>query len=966
MTNRRCVRFSRILIACVVFASLAGCTPADPDLTAIDPARTTIVQSANDDRAYRHVVLENQLSVIIISDPDTDKAAASLSVYRGSYDNPVKRPGLAHFLEHMLFLGTAKYPEVDGYQAYMSTHAGSHNAYTGSDHTNYFFGIDPDFLEGGLDRFAQFFIAPKFDEAYVEREKNAVNSEYQLQLKDDGWRGFMVGKVALNQQHPAARFNIGSLDTLAGDVRADLLEFFNENYSADQMGLVVLGNQPLDQLEAWVTELFSAIGNAERGPGIKPGPLFATGDLPKRLTYQTIKNERSVSFSFPIPSMDEFYRENPLSYVSNLLGHEGEGSLHAALKQRGWIHSLSGGGGRYDRDNAVVTLTIELTDAGASHIDEITDAVFAYIALIREHGVEAWRYREQEQLAGLAFRFQDKQPAQSYVRTISPSMNLHPIEDVLIAPYLMEAFDSDLIERLLGYLTRANVLIEVSGPDVDTDQVEKWFQVPYRIAAAFPAQTSAAAAKTSMDMALPPRNPFIPQRLELIDSHEEVPQLSHEQPGISIWVARDTSFGVPRASVQLQLATPGGFSTAADAAYAELYSRLVQDALNSYAYPALMAGLGYSIGADTTGYLIGVHGYSDKLSMLLDHVLKAFSQLELDADRIALYKSQLLQDWGNFRNERPYAQAYASLGHLLIDGRWAPADLAEAIVDVNLERLEAWRIRHHERFNVLGLITGNLALASAGELAQALEQSLPLADFPATVANVVTLDSRQLTHVLHAEHDDAAMVLYVQGQSDSIAERALYGLSGQLLRAPYFTDLRTEQQLGYAVNAGNVMLRRRPGISFIVQSPVAGPEQLVEKTEAFLTSFRDTLATMSDADFDANKQGLITRLLERDQNLAQRRGRYWNDLELGQTEFDTRARIAEAVAKISKPAYLDFFDKLRDRAENSRLVIYSPGRFNGQVQGTLFGAINGEGSPGGERQPNSRRNGGSASSNDAP
>ena len=123
---------------------------------------------------------------------------------------------------------------------------------------------------------------------------------------------------------------------------------------------------------------------------------------------------------------------------------------------------------------------------------------------------------------------------------------------------------------------------------------------------------------------------------------------------------------------------------------------------------------------------------------------------------------------------------------------------------------------------------------------------------------------------------------------------------------------------------------------------------------------------MSDADFEANKQGLITRLLERDQNLAQRRGRYWNDLQLGQTEFDTRARIAEAVGKISKPAYLDFFDKLRDRAANRRLVIYSPGRFDGQVQGTLFGAINGEGLPGGTHQPNSRRNGGSASSNDAP
>jgi secreted Zn-dependent insulinase-like peptidase len=959
VTNRYCARYAwYILVAGLASISLVGCTGSEPDA-----ATTTIVQSANDDRAYRHLLLENQLSVIVISDPDSDKAAASLSVYRGSYDNPIERAGLAHFLEHMLFLGTAKYPEVDGYQAYMSTHGGSHNAYTASDHTNYFFDIDPEFLEGGLDRFAQFFVAPRFDEAYVEREKNAVNSEYQLQLKDDGWRGFMVSKVAFNQQHPGSRFNIGSLDTLAGDVRADLLEFFNENYSADQMGLVVLGNQSLDQLEAWVTDLFSAIRNATPGPGVKPGPLFAPGDLPKQLSYRTIKNERSISFSFPAPSIDPFYRENPLGFVSNLLGHEGEGSLHAALKQRGWIHSLSGGGGRYDRDNAVVTIDIELTDSGAAHIDEITDSVFAYIALIRDRGVEAWRYHEQQQLSKLAFRFQDKQPAQSYVRTISPGMNLYPIGEVLIAPYLMEDFDADLIERFLGYLTRANVLIEVSGPDVDTNQVEKWFQVPYRIDAIL-----AAVTKTPGDMilALPERNPFIPERLELMGSHEERPQPGHEQPGASIWVARDTSFGVPRASVQLRLATQGGFTTARDAAYANLYSALVRDALNSYAYPATMAGLRYSIGADATGFRIGVHGYSDKLPLLLEHVLVAFSQLELNAERVALYKSQLLQDWGNFTKERPYTQAYASLGHLLIDGRWAPVDLAEAIADVDLESLKAWRTRHHERFNVLGLITGNVMLESAGELARTLEHSLPLGDFAITEAKVTMLDTKPLTHALPSEHDDAAMVLYVQGQSESFAERALYGLSGQLLRAPYFTDLRTEQQLGYAVNAGNVLLRRRPGMSFIVQSPVAGPDQLVAKTEAFLKSFRDTLQSMPNADFEANKQGLITRLLERDQNLAQRSSRYWNDLEFGHTTFDSRNQIAEAVAKIEKTTYLTFFDELRERVENNRLVIYSPGRFDAHPEGTPFGGVGSEGPPGGEYQPNSRRNGGNESSNDAP
>ena len=56
----------------------------------------------------------DELRVLLVSDPNTDRAAASLSVLRGYYHEPREYPGLAHFLEHMLFIGTEKYPEVDG------------------------------------------------------------------------------------------------------------------------------------------------------------------------------------------------------------------------------------------------------------------------------------------------------------------------------------------------------------------------------------------------------------------------------------------------------------------------------------------------------------------------------------------------------------------------------------------------------------------------------------------------------------------------------------------------------------------------------------------------------------------------------------------------------------------------------------------------------------------------------------
>ena len=123
----------------------------------VDTPAVQPIQSPNDDLEYRLLTLENELQVLLISDPDTPKAAASLDVMVGSGDNPPGRGGLAHFLEHMLFLGTDKYPDAAEYERYITEHGGSRNAYTSFEHTNYFFDVNAPFLPEALDRFAQFF-----------------------------------------------------------------------------------------------------------------------------------------------------------------------------------------------------------------------------------------------------------------------------------------------------------------------------------------------------------------------------------------------------------------------------------------------------------------------------------------------------------------------------------------------------------------------------------------------------------------------------------------------------------------------------------------------------------------------------------------------------------------------------------------------------------------------------------------
>lgn len=119
---------------------------------------TTPIVSPFDSRDYRVLTLENGLNVLLVSDPEADKAAASMNVRVGSAQDPDDLQGLAHFLEHMLFLGTEPYPESDGYQRYISNNAGSHNAFTAQQDTNYFFDIEPSALPGALDRFSEFFL----------------------------------------------------------------------------------------------------------------------------------------------------------------------------------------------------------------------------------------------------------------------------------------------------------------------------------------------------------------------------------------------------------------------------------------------------------------------------------------------------------------------------------------------------------------------------------------------------------------------------------------------------------------------------------------------------------------------------------------------------------------------------------------------------------------------------------------
>ncbi len=900
---------------------LTGCTGPSPTPAGVATA-PEITRSPNDEREYRYRELENGLKVLLIADRKADKSAAALTVFRGSYDDPVERPGLAHFLEHMLFIGTEKYPEPDAYFKYVQAHGGSSNAYTSDDHTNYFFDVQPRAFREGLDRFAQFFIAPLFSKAYVEREKNAVNSEYQLQIKDDGWRSFAVQKVAANPDHPLSRFNIGTLETLGGDVHGALLDFFRQHYSSNQMSLVILSPEPLDELEPYVVSLFSNVRNRELKPMVRAGQVFPRNGIPATIRHDNIKEHYEVSYTFPIPATLPHFRKKPVQYVTNLIGHEGEGSLHKLLTDKGWISFLSASDVKLDDGTSALVVSIELTEQGAQHIPEINGYLFEYLALLRSSPVEEWLYGEQARVAELGFRFAEKMSAIRTVQSLAPGLAEYPVEDLLVAPYLMEEFDPRLIRRYIRELHQQNVLVSVSLPEYEGEQTERWFGVSYDLK---PGPVEIAEVDGAA-LRLPEPNPFLPASLDLLEDDPAIPKIAVSDAGLEVYLDTDLEFRVPRAVTHLSLRNDKGFTTARDRANAYLYAMLVRDDLNALAYPAYLAGMSYELAGPPRGFRVTIGGYQDRQLLLLEEVIDRLVNLEIDPQRFEVLRQQLVRDLINSKLERPYLQSYQRLWDELLNTRWTADQLLEPVSGITPEALATWRDKLFEPVSVQALMTGNVNAANVEALQAMLQRHLTLADVEIAETVLAPLAGAG-SITLSIEHDDASMVLYVQASDDSIEERARMALLQHLIAPGYFATLRTDQQLGYLVAATNTTLQETGGLSFIIQSPVAGPGVLRERTLNYMAGETQRLQDMPAGEFGANKGGLIARLTQRDKSLGQRAARHWSELDRDITTFDARQQLAKAVSELSREDMVAYLRQVNEKLDNRYLMIVSEGRF---------------------------------------
>ena len=762
----------------------------------------------------------------------------------------------------------------------------------------------------------------------------AVDSENKKNLQSDNWRLSQLNKSLSNPKHPFHHFSTGNLETLRDgprkrgvEIREEFIKFHDEHYSANRMKLVVLGKEPIDELEAWVVELFAEVPNKNLPPnrwdGVQP---YSDKEVLTQVFAKPVMDTRMLDIYFQYQDEEHMYRTQPSRYIAHLIGHEGPGSILAYIKAKGWAHGLSAGAMEVCSGSAFFTISIRLTPDGLEKYQEVVKTVFQYISLLKETPPQKWIMDEIMGMAEIDFRFKQKSPASSFTAKLSSVMQKPlPREWLLSGNTLIREFDASAIRKAISYLGTDNYRLTIVSQDFpgDWDHKEKWYGTEYRtekIPADFEAAVRKAGESTTSDrppdLHLPHVNEFIPTRLT-VEKKEVLEPLKHpklirNEEGIRTWWKKDDRFWVPKGNVITTLRSPvAGFSPA-NVVKTKLYCELVKDALNEYSYDAEIAGLEYNLSHSIFGLDVDISGYNDKMPVLLEKVLLNMRDLEIKPDRFKIVKERLLKAYRNWEYQQPYRQVGDFTRYLISPKGWTTGIYLAELPHITLEDVVAFfpQLLHQVHLEVL--VHGNLYRDDAMHMAKLIQSTLRVHALPDSqwpVRRDLMLPQGMDCTYRRTLGDPANVnncieyYLYIGSVTD-IALRAKLLLLGQMTEEPGFDQLRTKEQLGYIVFTGARMAATTMGYRVIIQSE-RSTEYLEERINAFLAMFATSLRKMTQEEFDSHKKSLINKRREKIKNLGQETSRFWGHIG---NEYYHFLEVDDSVAQIRLLEKQDMID----------------------------------------------------------
>lgn len=288
-----------------------------------------------------HEWLGPGLELVWLHAPQALQAALALQLDGGSHHEPLAYPGLAHFLEHLVFRGSQGFAPGDGLMSHVQAHGGQVNASTRGTHTLFHLQIDETQLAAACARLVDQLQRPLLDSAVQVAERDVLEAEFRLRATDvDTLIDAAVGQV-LNPQHGAARFQAGRRSSLPVEdaaFQAALLDYHRRIYRQARVRLVVVSRHAATQGLPVLRPLLQDLAGTRDPLAHEPPPqlgLNGTSALQLQVPGRIARGVLAVALE-----RDGQGASALLGYLNLMLESTAPGSLTEALRASGLASTL--------------------------------------------------------------------------------------------------------------------------------------------------------------------------------------------------------------------------------------------------------------------------------------------------------------------------------------------------------------------------------------------------------------------------------------------------------------------------------------------------------------------------------------------------------------------------------------------------------------------------------------------------
>jgi len=874
-------------------------------------------------RTTKTYKLDNGLSVYLVSDARAQKSAVSLNVAVGSFNDT--KEGFTHFLEHMLFLGTNKYSDPGAFNNFINSKQGYFNGYTSTENTNYYFDIDDTFFETALDMFSCFFYEPMFNPEFLEKEKNAVHSEFKLRMEDDRWREKRLENYTSNSEHSINRFSIGNIDTLKDINRDELLDFFNKYYVAQNMHLVIISKLDITTIESYVNNYFKNIKSGVANTTFIEKNLF--NDLPHLIYIKPETNRSVLKIQFEVPSVFNYLDSKPDYILASLVGHEGEGSLLSVLKKEDLALELEAGVNNVSRNNSFFEVSIKLTSKGFNEYKQVIKYFFSYINMLKKEGLKKYYFNDLKKIAEINFKYKSLANFIDEAKWLSKHFylfkNPDEIEHKMSLFYKYSEADFNIY---LDSIVPEKQRILLINKDLEFDLIEPYMNVKYsKIKIEANDFISNLSNAYEENLKYPRKNIYIPNSFKIYNSKIKNPYKLLDNKQAIVWYYYDNEIKLPRTKMSYTIKLDEKYNS--KKILKQLYVKALNESLREWAYEISEAGSSFLIKDVSEGIEISLFSYNQVIDLILNDLFLKLKNFYLDEKIFNSLKKELYIEYKNIEKKYPYEQALYISKVLLNKDELHYFDFIDDIEKIKFSDIIDFANTIYNEIYIKILVYGSLNPVSISKFIEKKYQILnskPIDQEKLTKNNILKInDKDNKIFINNIDMQNNVFLRLYQINKLSVNTSATWRLIASLINSYFYNQLRTQEQFGYLVYADRYILDNILYYIMLIQSPYSNPNEMEKSINDWIKSVNTYFSFYKLEDFLQVKESIKSEFRKKEININEKFNFLETLVNIYDGDYLYKEKIIEEIDKLSiADLVADFAKYIEDKDFSTSVSIY--------------------------------------------